>query len=641
MGLPAMNSMTTASAEETNQDSASEEVYEVSGTLTDSDGNALANYTLTVEDTAAAAVEPMVRQASLLPHFAAMDHQALAVTVTVITDANGNYTLRLGKSTFTITVKDSGGNSAGTFELTVNTGSDGDVIATPTVIEGTIQVNVEEVKLAIPRITYPSSSYTFAVNSAITELTPSISGSVDTCTVSPALPAGLSLNGKTCVISGTPTTEQAATSYTVTATNTAGSGTASFTIAIAPASAAAEANLTPKCGELHSNSLTKNGGYALMYTKYYPQLHSSGGITSVGECGQKTASFVSGGTTGTSIAKTYDAAGRLSTLTYVTAGKKIKNTYTYNTDGYLTSMIYQDLNIDYTSKTLFEYDAAGRIIKMGHDTATLPTGSDFYLESTFTYSHATEHWPVTQKFKTFILDGSTYLLNYDGEMTITPVFNSDGLMTSYTSTGSSTSYSYDPGGTQSSSQTISDDSSTFSYDSSGNVTQTVSDIKYTYSDSSTSSRKDTTTYTYNSTGQLLTLAYSSTSGALLPRNETYTYDSSNRLESLVAEYTSGSDISNSAYYYGYTLTAPASISYPNPSVTLNKNMSYAGVGGTPVISGYNSGCTASPALPSGLQFGDDCSISGTPTISAAATDYTISVHNAEGSASTTLSISVN
>lgn len=51
-------------------------------------------------------------------------------------------------------------------------------------------------------------------------------------TVSPALPAGLSINSGTGIISGTPTTPTAAADYTVTATNEAGTGTRVLNIEI-------------------------------------------------------------------------------------------------------------------------------------------------------------------------------------------------------------------------------------------------------------------------------------------------------------------------------------------------------------------------------------------------------------------------
>src|SRR5690606_12999798 len=52
--------------------------------------------------------------------------------------------------------------------------------------------------------------------------------------VSPALPAGLSLNATTGVISGTPTEVSVEKVYTVTASNATGSTTAQLTIAVTP-----------------------------------------------------------------------------------------------------------------------------------------------------------------------------------------------------------------------------------------------------------------------------------------------------------------------------------------------------------------------------------------------------------------------
>ncbi|MCM2350546.1 MAG: putative Ig domain-containing protein [Bacteriovoracaceae bacterium] len=60
--------------------------------------------------------------------------------------------------------------------------------------------------------------------------------SITNCTSSPALPAGLTINAVTCVISGTPTVVASATTYTITATNSAGpSAGATLTITVNPA----------------------------------------------------------------------------------------------------------------------------------------------------------------------------------------------------------------------------------------------------------------------------------------------------------------------------------------------------------------------------------------------------------------------
>lgn len=64
------------------------------------------------------------------------------------------------------------------------------------------------------------------IGTAIASMTPSSTGSaVSSYSVSPTLPDGLSLDTSTGKITGTPTTEQSNTAYTITATNDAGSDT--------------------------------------------------------------------------------------------------------------------------------------------------------------------------------------------------------------------------------------------------------------------------------------------------------------------------------------------------------------------------------------------------------------------------------
>lgn len=74
-----------------------------------------------------------------------------------------------------------------------------------------------------------SLSYTtpnvYTTGVTITSLIPSVTGSITSYTISPALPSGLSINGTTGVISGTPTVNTASTNYTVTGSNSGGSVT--------------------------------------------------------------------------------------------------------------------------------------------------------------------------------------------------------------------------------------------------------------------------------------------------------------------------------------------------------------------------------------------------------------------------------
>ena len=84
-------------------------------------------------------------------------------------------------------------------------------------------------------LSYTPSSASGTVGAAIGSLTPTVTGTVAAYSVSPALPAGLSISTSTGVISGTPSAVSASATYTVTATNGTGSTTATVTIEVSPA----------------------------------------------------------------------------------------------------------------------------------------------------------------------------------------------------------------------------------------------------------------------------------------------------------------------------------------------------------------------------------------------------------------------
>lgn len=81
-------------------------------------------------------------------------------------------------------------------------------------------------------LTYPRSSATGYVGVPFPALAPTVAGGdpVQGFTVSPALPAGLTLNPTTGVVSGTPTATAASTVYTLSATNSGGSATFPLTL---------------------------------------------------------------------------------------------------------------------------------------------------------------------------------------------------------------------------------------------------------------------------------------------------------------------------------------------------------------------------------------------------------------------------
>jgi len=97
----------------------------------------------------------------------------------------------------------------------------------------TVQIAVNPA--APTNLAYPQTTITGIVGQAITTDTPTVTGTVTSYSISPALPAGLSLSTSTGAISGTPTAVSAQTSYTVTATNVTGSTMATVQITVNPA----------------------------------------------------------------------------------------------------------------------------------------------------------------------------------------------------------------------------------------------------------------------------------------------------------------------------------------------------------------------------------------------------------------------
>ena len=106
-----------------------------------------------------------------------------------------------------------------------------------------------------PALSYNGSEPFPAVVGEAIALTPAVSAPIDRYAVSPELPPGLSLNGSTGVISGTPTMVSGPAIFTVTATNRGGHRTFSLVLSVteppshlsypSPVKAAVGAALTP------------------------------------------------------------------------------------------------------------------------------------------------------------------------------------------------------------------------------------------------------------------------------------------------------------------------------------------------------------------------------------------------------------
>jgi len=109
---------------------------------------------------------------------------------------------------------------------------------TATNSSGATQTSVQiVVAIAAPsNLTYPTTTITATVGTAIAADTPTVTGTVSAYSISPSLPAGLSFSTTTGAISGTPTAASSQVNYTITATNSGGSTQASVSITVASGS---------------------------------------------------------------------------------------------------------------------------------------------------------------------------------------------------------------------------------------------------------------------------------------------------------------------------------------------------------------------------------------------------------------------
>lgn len=125
---------------------------------------------------------------------------------------SGTPTIHATQATYTISASNAGGSTTFALVLTVN----------PAAPSG---------------LTYPSP-LSATLGTAIAPLTPTATGVVTTYSIAPALPAGLSIDTATGVISGVPTLITAQAAYVITAANVTGSTTFTLQIDVAPAATA-------------------------------------------------------------------------------------------------------------------------------------------------------------------------------------------------------------------------------------------------------------------------------------------------------------------------------------------------------------------------------------------------------------------
>jgi len=119
----------------------------------------------------------------------------------------GTPTALAANATYTVTATNSGGSTTFGLNITVN-------------------------DTAPSALSYAGSPFVFTINTAITAVNPTVTGTPTSYSVAPALPTGLSINTTTGQLAGTPTALAANATYTVTATNSGGSTTFGLNITV-------------------------------------------------------------------------------------------------------------------------------------------------------------------------------------------------------------------------------------------------------------------------------------------------------------------------------------------------------------------------------------------------------------------------
>ena len=229
-----------------------------------------------------------------------------SITVTGLTKAT--------TYTFTLTAHNINGSSkAGTSPAPITTLAEKIVRVSPTSSSSS-----NGTTLSAPAFTLSSSSQSVIVNYAITTVTnTSTGGAIASYAISPAAPAGLSFSTTTGQLSGTPTSTQSATNYTITATNAAGSATATFTLTVTVGTPAFSLSSTAET-RVATTAIT---GYTITSTGAPITSYSLVGSLPAGLSFSTSNGLITGTPTETRTATTYtvigtSASGETATATY-------------------------------------------------------------------------------------------------------------------------------------------------------------------------------------------------------------------------------------------------------------------------------------------------------------------------------------
>ncbi|EKO14330.1 putative Ig domain-containing protein [Leptospira kirschneri] len=435
-------------------------------------------------------------------------------------------------------------------------------------------------------VNYSSSPYIFTKDAPIEPIQPNISGSIEQCSSNPALPTGLLIDGKTCNISGTPTLNQPATNYTITASNQSETKNATIVITV-NANPPAALNFATPVFTFTAGALP---GFAPIVPSY------TGTITNcISDIPLPAGLFL--GTTNCSISGSPTTTQGPTNYT-ITASNSFGSTNTVIT---ITINIAPPSALNYAgSPFVFTQGATIAIIHPTYTGTVTACNSDIPLPAGLILGTtcAISGTPTTiQPATSYNITAS----NASGSISF-PITITVNLAPPSALSYAGTPFTFTQGATI----------TTATPSVTGTVTACNSDIPLPAGlgiNGTTCAISGTPTTTQAATNYTITAsnAYGNTNTTISIR---------------------------------VNLAPPSALSYAGTPFTFTQGATITTA--TPSVTGTVTACNSDIPLPAGLGInGTTCAISGTPTTTQAATNYTITASNAYGNTSTTISIAVN